>query len=199
MRSAVPDSPRDKSPGKSPEKSPGKSHCQKRDALPGLDQCGYDWIDSFTLEIIRWLCVGYSRATSSGFEQAFARADAVLGQRDGPCLVAGVTALMTAIRRGRNSSFEFSDPVCPGCRATVLPHEEAIMSVVRAGRRDDEAALLGRGLLLLEGNDPALLTAAARRLGGEMERIDADLKALNRRWKRPAPRPLADRKPKHAT
>lgn len=187
----VPDKPANK-----PSKS---SQCHKRDSLPDLNRCGYDWIDTFTLEIIRWLCIGYSRGTSSGFEQAFARADAVLGHSDGPCLVAGVSGLMTAIRRGRNSPFEFSDPVCPTCRMTVLPHEEAIMSVVRAGRRNDETALLGRGLLLLEGNDPALLTAAARRLGGEMERIDSDLKALNRRWKRPAPRPLPGRKPKHAT
>lgn len=155
-----------------------------------LDACGYDWLDTFAVEQVRWLCMAYGHGASRGWEKAIMRADEVLGPEQGPALFGGVSAVMTAIRQGRHSPFEFSDPGCPVCSSMILPHERAIMSIIRAGRRDDEAALDAHAFLFLEGADPATLKSAALRLGAIMVRVDKEQQQLNLRWRRPAPRPV---------
>jgi|GEM_PF-3155316 len=157
---------------------------------PTVSDCGYDWLDTFAIEQIRWLCVSYGQGTCRGWETAVERCEAVLGETIGPAFFSAVSAVMVAIRRGRKSPFEYVDPSCRMCCTHVLAPERAIMNVIRAARRDDETAMLSHGFLLLEGRDPAALGAAARRLAAVMARADQEQRMLNETWRRPEPRPL---------
>ncbi|MEJ8572523.1 hypothetical protein [Microbaculum marinum] len=154
--------------------------------------CGYDWLETLALEQVRWLCIGYGKNSCLGWETAIARAELILGEERGPLFFAAISRVMAAIRGGRRSPLAYSDPACPVCSRSVLDPERAIMRVIRAARRRDGTALDSYAFLMLEGQNPADLTSAARRLAVVMERIEAEQQAINRSWQRPAPRPLPD-------
>ena len=154
------------------------------------EECELDWLEALALELVRWICDSYVRPAQSGWETAITRAEAVLGLEDGPRFYAAVVAVMAALRRGRRSGFTYSRPYCPICSSKVLLHEQALLRVIRAGRRDDRQGIDGHAVLLLEGNEPAAIRSAALRLGAIMTEIDERLEAFNRTWRWPDPRPL---------
>jgi hypothetical protein len=155
-----------------------------------IGQCGLDWLEVLAVEMIRWICDAYGRPARLGWERAMARADAVLGTHDGPRFFAGAAAVMSAVRRGRQSGFDYSSPYCAHCCRRLLPLEHDLVRVIRAGRFADPSGIDAHALLLLEGRDTTDLRAAALRLGSVINEVDAHVEAVNQSWRCPEPRPL---------
>lgn len=155
-----------------------------------MEEYGLDWLEVLAIELVRWICDSYTSPARSGWENAVARAEAALGTEEGPPLFAAVVAVMIALKEGRRRRFVYANPECPKCSSRILPHEQALLRVIRAGRRTDSFGIDAHALLLLEGQESAAIRSAALRLGAVMTEIDARMANTNRRWHWPEPRPL---------
>ena len=86
------------------------------------------------------------------------------GQARGPQVTVSVLSMVQAMRCTRRSGFHFNSPECEVCSVHVTPHEQGLMSTVRAYARGNADAAHHHATLLCEGNDVTAFLAATRTL-----------------------------------
>lgn len=100
-------------------------------ALP-IDRFTFDPIELLVLEILRTYCLHFADPNSTGKVAARACATRHLGSASGQQLAAGIADILTAVRAERVRHFNFGDPRCRQCRATIFPTELSLLQLVRA-------------------------------------------------------------------
>jgi hypothetical protein len=134
--------------------------------------------DRLTLMVMRLLCDALAKQSLYPWEQAHAAAESVLGLRDGPTLVARMTALLRAIRAERQTPFSYMSALCPTCSQRLSEEEENVLLVLRAARLGRPEEVASRAAALAGAVEAPRITLIAgdigRFLGGWEPRTSID-------------------------
>lgn len=140
-------------------------HDDEHHDLPTLAQVGLGQVEIDWLQLMRLICSSYDRDEVRGFDAAISLAEHRYGSEHGPTVAARVAALIRALRAERRLSFNYMSPSCASCSAKVTEDELHLITLMRAGRMGDAAAL-ENAVTEVAGHSPApMLTAAAYRFG----------------------------------
>ncbi|MET0639611.1 MAG: hypothetical protein ABWZ19_06310 [Hyphomicrobium sp.] len=151
---------RNKSPKSNDGPSAGEDVCAGHAlGFPLRSELGFSPIENVTLDVFRCVCEIYTSGSAQPWEIAIKISEENLGDRDGPLMVARVTALLRALRAERKLGFSY---LSVGCQH-VSPDELAVAGLLKAVRSRDEHGIK-RGLLLtLDKPEASTRTQAAAR------------------------------------
>ncbi|MEM9198237.1 MAG: hypothetical protein AAGD12_10330 [Pseudomonadota bacterium] len=116
------------------------------------------------LAIARHYFTSFAAPQCHGWISGISCALCVFGDRRGPEIAVAVLSAVQAMRRARRSTFCFNSPDCDTCAAHVTPHEQTLMSALRATAGQRREAAQGHAALLCEGNPVAPLLRALETL-----------------------------------
>jgi hypothetical protein len=141
---------------------------------PLIADFALDALDLLLIDVVRFVCISFASGSCSGWEAAHDHAEAALGSLDGPVLVAGVVALLRAVRCERAGRFDYMSPTCPDCRLRISQSEIEVLRVLGAARRGDREAMQGAAALIAgRKGPPERIALAGRALGALLERCTA--------------------------
>ncbi len=130
----------------------------RHDLLPLVSEACADDAAILALSVTRSVAAGYMTGDVACWDAAYAGAETVLGEEDGPAFVAAMTAVVRALRAEREADWSFLPATC--CRVT--PHEEELLGLLQSTRGlvgGDPVAMAAR---LANQAAPRLAAAAVR-------------------------------------
>lgn len=116
------------------------------------------------LAIARHYFTSFAAPQCQGWIAGISYALCEFGDRRGPEIAVAVLSAVQAMRQARRSTFCFNSPDCESCAAHVTPHEQTLMSALRATAGQRHEAAQGHAALLCEGNPVAPLLRALEAL-----------------------------------
>ncbi|MEM9047105.1 MAG: hypothetical protein AAGC92_00170 [Pseudomonadota bacterium] len=105
------------------------------------------------LAIARYYFTSFAAPEQQGWIAGISTALSRFGDVRGPEIAVAVLAAVQTMRRARLSTFRFNAPDCPVCATYVTPHEQTLMSALRAIARYRYEAAQGHAALLCESNE----------------------------------------------
>ncbi len=139
------------------------------DRLPTVAEFCPDDAAVLALSIVRSVAAGYMTGDVACWDVAHAGAESVLGDLDGPALVAALTAVVRALRVERTTEWSFLPATC--CRVTA--DEQALIRLLQSARCGGD---LGPCVAGLAGTTVApRLARAALNVAGVLERVKVQI------------------------
>ena len=114
------------------------------------------------LTVARYFFQSFADPQTEGWTRAMLGAESWLGRDAAPELVHAVFHVIQKMRCARRSTFQFSNPDCPHCAATLCAHERLLLNACRSmarGRPEEAAghAMIGVSLGPVTGDITARL------------------------------------------
>ena len=95
---------------------------------------------------------------------SFKMADVYFKSEDAAQMALGILNIVQTMRIARNSTFQFSNPLCPGCARLMTETERQLTSALSAVRLGQRSTAHIHALLLTEGNDTGPMLNAMQEL-----------------------------------
>ncbi len=126
-----------------------------------VDGLGLDATEQGLLVVVRHFLTSFAKPETQAWIMAFGIASERWGQSDGARMAQGLLAVLQAALQARQGrSFQFSDPLCEGCRHKATADEAALLTMLHHMRRDHTgAARLALADLTLGQMDAGLIRA----------------------------------------
>lgn len=102
----------------------------RHDLLPLVSEACADDAAVLALSVTRSIAAGYMTGDVACWDAAYAGAEAVLGDVEGPAFVAALTGVMRALRAEREADWSFLPATC--CRVTA--HEGELLALIELAR-----------------------------------------------------------------
>ena len=129
---------------------------------------GLDREEFFVLTVARYFFQSFADPQTEGWTRAMLGAESWLGRDAAPELVHAVFHVIQKMRCARRSTFQFSNPDCPHCAATLCAHERLLLNACRSMARGRPEEAAGHAMILCEGNDTGPLLEEMLRLARGM-------------------------------
>ena len=102
-----------------------------------VDGLGLDGAEVGMLAVLRHFLTSFAKPESQAWIMAFGIAGERWGSSDGARMAQAMLGVLQAVTRCRGEwPFQFSDPMCPGCRRKVTCDEAALLRMLHHMRRD---------------------------------------------------------------
>ncbi len=139
----------------------------RHDLLPLVSEACADDAAILALSVTRSVAAGYMTGDVACWDAAYAGAEAVLGDEEGPAFVAALTGVMRAIRAEREADWSFLPATC--CRVTA--HEGELLALLELARSGDARAVPEAAARLAGVPDAPRLARAAHRAALMLDRV----------------------------
>ncbi|MEL6508174.1 MAG: hypothetical protein AAFQ47_13285 [Pseudomonadota bacterium] len=116
------------------------------------------------LTIARCFFQSFAFPAGQTWIESFKMADNFFKSEDAAQYALGTLNVVQTMRVARNSTFKFSNPLCPGCASLLTEAERQLTSALAAVRMGQRSTAHIHALLLTEGNDPQPMLRAMKEL-----------------------------------
>ncbi len=139
--------------------------CGARNAYPRLARA--DSLNPFEgkiLTIARCFFQTFACPAGQTWIESFRMADKLFASDYAAQYAFGTLNIVQTMRVARNSTFKFSNPLCPGCASLLTHSERQLTSALAAVRTGQRSTAHIHAMLLTEGNDPQPMLRAMHTL-----------------------------------
>ncbi|MCG8405205.1 MAG: hypothetical protein MI923_08420 [Phycisphaerales bacterium] len=103
------------------------------------------------LQIVQLMCQNYVQPTSHAWEKALAQSAAMFGTVGGGAVAIAVLNMLSALRKSRRTSFQFTDPFCACCRTSISECEMRLLNIINGKRTGQTQKIHMNSVILCEG------------------------------------------------
>ena len=139
----------------------------RHDAMASIATACADEAEVVALSIIRMIAAGYATGDVACWDEAYAGAEDILDPEAAGTLVASLTVLVRSVRAEHSAAWSFLPATC--CRVTR--HEESLLRLLAAGRREDPLAIAEAGSALTGAAVPPRLRGAVNIAGRALNEV----------------------------
>lgn len=134
-------------------------------------EIGLGFCECVVLDTGRHFLLSYTKQDHPHWETALELCDRNLGDAFGPLTSASVLDVIRALRRSRNTCFQFNNPYGAGCRVKLTDCERLLFRTLRFVRTGDTSRGRMEALILCEGFDTRALLVAMDRLASLLPNV----------------------------
>lgn len=110
-----------------------------------------DRFEHSILQITQLMCQSYAHPHSHAWEKALLMSKERFGTIGGGVVATAVLELLNALRKSRRTTFKFTNPFCPCCRASVSECEMRLLAIIKGKRTAQNQRVQMEAVILCEG------------------------------------------------